>query len=637
GVLAWNYARNEFVGNTMDGGEHGIGINTPLIPYAEVLAQGNRISNTTFNSIAISAGGTDIDATIIGNTVSGSQQGNGIGVGAASGAVVNATIAGNTLENNALSGIYLSQDSTTPGKGALNATITGNYISGSPLGMDITKLTQEGDMAVTMTGNTIAATGNTAVYASMGGNGTNTYHLLDNHFIKGGVLLEHVDGSGVLDVTVTGNTFNNGYVEAFNANSLTVVNNLIETSVTYQTMLVLRTNRENATLVVQDNRLYATFGHGIFIDSSDSSDLDVTIEQNTIVAHGPQTRGINLRQVENAVITGSISSNNVYSTGSGIGLSAIGTTGGFTDMTVANNAVTGFEYYGIEAEAGVGAAIDVTIAGNFTSGTAGNGLSLFSQDTTSAFTAVVENNEFQTGGLNVNLVLPTTADITIRGNAITGDVEIREADVLMFTDNTIKDADGLAVYYHEAGSATISRNTMTGNTVNGMVLSHLGASGVVTATFADNTIESAQGTGINIQSSFGGTVSVAISGNDMENTGIAGVYLGASGAGSTLTVTDMSSNTIQGAANFGILMESTGGGALSVSGFDGNSITGTTSGSHLVLFTDATSTLSVLGTVEDNTATPTPNPNGVTLDITGTPTVDFLLNGVHITLPVSVP
>ncbi|MEZ0276554.1 MAG: hypothetical protein ACAH88_16710, partial [Roseimicrobium sp.] len=72
--------------------------------------------------------------------------------------------------------------------------------------------------------------------------------------------------------------------------------------------------------------------------------------------------------------------------------------------------------------------------------------------------------------------------------------------------------------------------------------------------------------------------------------------------------------------------------------FDGNSITDTTSGSHLVLFTDAASTLSVLGT-ENNTATPTPNPNGATLDISGpsTPTVDFLLNGEHITLPVNVP
>jgi hypothetical protein len=88
----------------------------------------------------------------------------------------------------------------------------------------------------------------------------------------------------------------------------------------------------------------------------------------------------------------------------------------------------------------------------------------------------------------------------------------------------------------------------------------------------------------------------------------------------------------------GIRLTAQDGSDLDVLEFNGNTVNSPLDLRHIELIQEGTGILNVNGTV-NNVAQPSPNPTpgGFTLDVTGTPSGSFLLNGALITLPVDVP
>ncbi|WP_147263670.1 NosD domain-containing protein [Roseimicrobium gellanilyticum] len=219
---------------------------------------------------------------------------------------------------------------------------------------------------------------------------------------------------------------------------------------------------------------------------------------------------------------------------------------------------------------------------------------------------------------------------TIENNTIVG----YAVDNGQFTDK------GIAFYVSDTASltASVTHNTITGFRTGIWSQTHL-ATASMNATITGNTVSGALKHGINIYNVFG-TTTASITDNIINNSPT-GILLEDYEQVGHLNITALGGNEIRDSTSAGIHVDAmpvVGDASITVNGFDGNLISGTPAGAHVRLEKSGTSILSVLGTL-NNTATPTPNPDatGVTLDVEGTPTLNFLLNGVLINTAVDVP
>lgn len=444
-----------------------------------------------------------------------------------------------------------------------------------------------------------------------------------------------------IDVDVEGDVFNSqfGKVEA------TVVGNTIRNPTGEGNAHVLRFHNEGEMdIILQGNILNAGYGSLIggesywnFSNTLELLDNQITNGGIVVWNYGHSSHSMDITAIGNSF------TNSVFKVTNVSGLTV--TDNVFHNPTVAAAA--------IQLEYPETVPAQVTIERNQIYNPTGWGVDLFAT-ADAVVVATISDNDF-TGTATYGGVSITTGG----SGTITAHVENNTMTGLLFgvKMRSFNDANGITAYIrgneitNAAGDGvrltTESQGYIWAEVANNLI-QHAAADGVylfatdyshLIAHVSANAITQAHGRGLYVEAHHLADVLVNPLANVITNSGGAGIEWQSLGeaVGGIIHANGFDSNTITGVGNGGIVLVTGNEGALTVKAFNSNTITNTVAGSHLSMERGGTGAVSVEGTL-NNTATPTPNPTtGDTLEIDGTPTLNFLLNGSVITLPGTVP
>ncbi|WP_206026394.1 right-handed parallel beta-helix repeat-containing protein [Roseimicrobium sp. ORNL1] len=657
-----------------------------------VTATGNSFVNTGREGVYMEVSGTDLQANISGNYMSGTVTGVTIvHNGSNPFQLPTVTVADNVIENTTSHGInFLNY-----GSGVFNLNITGNHLSNiGHHAMNLDAGFSDGVSHVLVSGNAIY--GKNIVMRNNPWVWVDTSHGPPSY--PGSFTL---DGNYLYEVGIIGENMHN----------VQVTGNLIEQSWDNAVSLTYDQGYGTpATATISGNTIISPSMHAIFVQTKMNNSVGVIIEENVIQEAG--WNGIYLNATDMSSITGNIARNQVESWGGDAllveasdsatvgltidgnafslamfnGISLVTESEANITATVSNNYIANINEMGVNVQAGntsSGTGITVDITGNTISSVGYYAVNFFSQP--GEVNATVTGNDISgaylhsTGG-------PINATFT--GNII-GGAQVESGDGTInatFAQNSFFTAGITALRdnewstlnltvqenYFERGyiqTTNVNNLNVVGNTMiqswyvwpGGVNVSttmdstivvqnnflgdsdsiNISASGsaAVAATVTGNVIDYTDFDGITLQSSGAANITAAISGNAIGDSQGSGIRIQSdnSAAGSGITLSTLDGNYINRATTNGLVILNSNAGDLTVNNFNGNLITDTVAGSHVVIEQAGLGAVQVQGDV-DNTATPSPNPAGQTLNFNGTtPTVNFQLNGALITVPVDVP
>ena len=279
-------------------------------------------------------------------------------------------------------------------------------------------------------------------------------------------------------------------------------------------------------------------GTGDSVPAGDYSVSGVTISGNTISTMG---HGIRLEWTKNAAIdnntitsTGAANSSTTY-----YGIQLRETS---TDNTITNNVIKNTKSHGIFINSSSGAS---SVKSNTITSAGGEGIRVEG----SSIVTTISNNTISKATLNGIYVYNSAKVTTISSNKITSvsknGVDVQGATATTIKSNTITSPTSNGIYIYKSGKAsTISSNTITSAGKYGIDVENSTAT-----TISSNTISKAKSNGIFIYSS---GKSTTISSNTISSAGNYGIAVNGS------TVSTIKSNTISSSSSNGIFISNSG-------------------------------------------------------------------------------
>jgi hypothetical protein len=629
----------------------------------DITVTGNSFVDTGREGVYIELGSADLQANISGNFMTGTLTGVDIlGANFDPQAHATVTVADNVIQNTISHGIVFRPIAD----GTLDLNITGNHISGTGgHAMNLDTSSSNGVNNVLVSGNGVF--GRDIVMSN------NPYAWIQSNFtLQNNYLSEaSIVGVNMHNVLVTGNVIEGSWEHALNFTyeggigapaTATITGNTItrpsqhgiyvhtemdgSVDLTITDNLIQETGRNgihlNATGMssitgdIARNQIRAWGGDGIAVEAYDDAAVDVVIDGNVITESG--WNGISLITESAANLTATVSNNHISYTnemgvlvqsgnavaGTGITVDITGnlientsrnavnivSQPGEVNATVTANVIIG-AYYGAYLFSS-GGPINATLTGNSFDGT-GSGHHVRMESDDGTLNATLVQNNFLYGGISAERYNDSgTLNLTVQENYFdNGGIEARNVNSLTVVGNVMENS------WVWPGGVNVSTTMDSTIVVQGNYLMQSGPInisahdfGSVTATITGNSIGYAPSESIALQTNGNAHITADISGNAVSYSG---------GSGVSFVANDEA--------------------GITVNNFNGNAITDTVAGDHVRIEQGALATVQVTGDA-DNIASPSPNPNGSgqTLNFHGTtPTVNFLLNGVNITMPVDVP
>lgn len=664
----------------------------------DVTATGNSFVNTNREAIIVEATGAALQANISGNFMSGTLT--GVTIFASGYDPYNpstVTVANNVIENTSSHGI----DFWNIGGGVINLNITGNHLSSiGGHAMRLNTEPSNGVSNVLVSGNAvygrdIVMSNNPYAWIDTS---HGTPHYDSNFIVQGNYLSEaSIVGKNMHNLQVTGNVIESSwdsavsltYDEGFSTPLTATISGNTITSPSMHGIYVQTEVNNTVDLTIADNVILETGWNGIHLNAANISSLTANIARNQVESWGGD--GL-LVEASGSATVGLTIDGNAFSLAMLNGISLVTNSAANITATVSNNYIANINDMGVNVQAGnstAGSGITVDITGNTFYQTSRNAVNLLSQP--GEVNATVTGNVFSSAyyGAYLNST-GGPVNATFTGNSFEGaGVQVESGDGTInatFTQNSFLTTGITAVRdnewstlnltvdqnYFERGyiqTTNVNNLSVTGNTMiqswfvwpGGVNVStsmdstivvqnnflgdsdsiNISASGsaAVAATVTGNVIDYTEFDGITLQSSGAANITAAISGNAIGDSQGSGIRIQSdnSAAGSGITLSTLDGNYINRAATNGLVILNSNEGDITVNNFNGNLITDTVTGSHVLIEQAGLGTVQVLGN-QDNTASPSPNPNGQTLRFNGTtPAVNFLLNGGSITMPVDVP
>jgi parallel beta-helix repeat protein len=515
------------------------------------------------------------------------------------------TVVGNTIQFNGVGVSISSSTGTTIGGTALGA---GNMIAAS----DGDGLELIGDHDSFVAGNTIETNGNSGVFTSGGGSGTQILSNTIEANIDSGIFLL----GGSLDFTIQGNTIEGNQENGIAAQTVTGIT--IGGTAAGAGNLIVDNDEDGIQLegtvcapsigdLIEDNLIGVQTSSGTPAPGSGNGEDGVYVEYssgvelfgNTIDENGGagdyDGPGVAIEGSTSATIGGTAAgAANVIADNLGDGLDLIGdidsfvagdtiksngSTGVYTSSSgsgtqILSNTIVGNAYDGIYLSAG---SLDFTIQGNTVGGSGEDGLRLISATnatiggTTADAGNVISNNAQQGIDLQGTSATPVTGDV-IEGNTIGGaagsgnlmnGIFAEYTSGLTISGNTVTNNQNNGINL-QSSSGTIIGGTTKGegnlfsaNAEDGFAMSNMKGFLVL-----DNTMAGNGGTGANATGS--GSVAGTMAGNTINSNGARGIYVAAGTVGITLQ-----DNTVESNNNTGIAFIGSGatiGGAIAGAG-----------------------------------------------------------------------
>ncbi|MEZ0274659.1 MAG: hypothetical protein ACAH88_07125, partial [Roseimicrobium sp.] len=628
----------------------------------DITVTGNSFVDTGREGVYIELGGADLQANISGNFMTGTLT--GVDILSLSYDPLNPstiTVADNVIQNTSSHGISFRNI----GGGVVNLNITGNHISGTGgHAMNLDAAFSDGVNNVLVSGNGIF--GRDIVMSN------NPYAWMQSNFtLQNNYLSEaSIVGVNMHNLLVTGNVIEGSWDSAVNLTyeggiggpaTATITGNAI-TSPSQHGIYVHTEMDSSVDLTIADNLIQEAGRHGIHLNTTDMSSITADIARNQIRAWGGD--GIIVEAYNNATVGVIIDGNAITESGWN-GISLITDSAANLTATVSNNYIAYTNEMGVNVQSGnvsAGTGITVDITGNTIDSTSRNAVNIVSQpgEVNATLTGNVLSNAYHLAYLHSS---GGPINATFTGNSFNGSsgqhVRIESGDGTINATlvqnsfiyggiSAVRDYDwgtlNLTVqqnYFDNGGieATNVNSLTMVGNV---MEFAWFLPGGLNVSTSMDSTIVVqdnylSQSGPINIAAYDLANVTATITGNAIAYAPSESIALQSSG--NAHITADVSGNAISYSGGSGVSFGANDEAGLAVNDFNGNIIIDTVAGDHVRIEQGALATVQVTGDA-DNTASPSPNPNGSgqTLNFNGSsPTVNFLLNGAVINVPVDVP
>ncbi|WP_170157267.1 inverse autotransporter beta domain-containing protein [Roseimicrobium gellanilyticum] len=431
-------------------------------------------------------------------------------------------------------------------------------------------------------------------------------------------------------------------------------------------------DRSTQDLTIVDNVLDGYFFNGFRVTSYCRSTLDTNIEGNTLLGYYEQD-GIELDGRDRSRFTGLVKANN-FAGEFEDGLDIDKTERAFLDVDVEENIFSGFFSDSMIELTGNGdracdpteekARMVVDVVNNMFSGdTQGRGIDIDNYDRNRMELTVVGNTfsgEFDQA-LDAGQNDSSQLVIDVTNNILSGDFD---SNGIRFTSNGIK-SHGVLL------DGTIENNVLSG--AFGSVEAGAGIelqsndTSLMNVTIDNNQLSGVFYNGINVLRDEYSSLNVDVTNNLLSGAfEYAGINLDADGTGSNKLNATVTGNVLTGSfargitmdsyngakldvelsnnqligdstyATYGIYIRSSNSSVLTVTQFDGNTISGA-SQTGIRIRRNNTSTLSVNGTLDEASSNHVSNENTEKVENTGSTSGQFYLNGQLVTLPTTVP
>lgn len=576
---------------------------------------GNKLGNTNAGLSTVSNGTSTLNVSVVSDPITGNG-GNGIRMRAFDTSTTNATVTGNTITGNGRNGIAM----TSRNQSTINATISGNFIDGnSRNGVRLTSRNQS-TLNATVDGNTLSNNGGAGARVVSRNqsfmNATFSNNFIDSNFDDG--IFFHERGNSTMTAVVTGNNIRNSGIDGVFAQfdglgqTFIATNNTVFNSFDHGIhvdMLGDGTNTQNVT-ITGNNIDGGTIGgdFGILASVVNGSTANVNISNNTVI--NEVTGGIAGFVLANDAITLTANGNSAGETSPGaldggifgIGLAAVVGPNGTITANVTGNSTNGNAVFGtgvalvavdtgnINANVNNNTANDNGVLGIGTLMLALNGGTINGNVNAN----VASRNGFVGMGVAMVALGGGTLNGTVSGNT-TDDNGLLGLGILSvgdnsntFVTNNRADRNGGAiaptigagiVFIQGAGNgadtnlaATVSGNTANDNAFLGIAAGLVDINGPaatpMTLTVANNTTTNSGAIGL-VVFNFGGNLLAEVNSNSMtgdntQNTGFGGGFVGASGAGAD-TLMNLRANTSAPANGFGFSFFDLGSNSYAVS------------------------------------------------------------------------
>ncbi|GLI12658.1 hypothetical protein MARBORIA2_17480 [Methanobrevibacter arboriphilus] len=384
-----------------------------------------------------------------------------------------------------------------------------------------------------------------------------------------------IDGSGTLfNITASNvkiiNLTITGYTSAIvgNSSDLTVTGNNITTSGV--SISISGSGGDLSNIVIEDNFIVSSVSNigAVFVNGNGMAISFVSFINNSIRGNGIINSSgvrINSKGISNLIFDG----NNI--TGKSRGVYLVAYSSNNTNITFANNNITGTDVSGVSLEAYSSNNTNITFANNNITGTL-RGVYLDAYSSNNTNITFANNNITATYGYGVYLIANSSnnTNITFTNNNITGTA--RGVYLIAYSNNT---------------NITFANNNITGTSGYGVYLSAY-SSNNTNITFANNNITGTSGYGVYLIAYSSNNTNITFANNNITGTSSYGVYLSAYSSNNT-NIT-FANNNITG-VSYGVYVYSYDGNVSGVL-FLNNTINATV-GSGFYFVNDGSSAINV--------------------------------------------